>query len=121
MSAWRKNNSAVFPWSGKRLIPMLALSVTAWPSSRKGSRSIGISLFPDHGNTAELLLRQADMALQAAKRTGGGTAQIYSPALGRQSQRAAEMAGALLDAVAKSQFRMVYQPVFSADGEIAAF
>jgi diguanylate cyclase (GGDEF)-like protein len=83
--------------------------------------SIGISLFPDHGNTVELLLRQADMSLQAAKRAGGGGVQIYSPALGRQSQRAAEMAGALVDALAKSQFRMVYQPVFSMDGEIVAF
>jgi diguanylate cyclase (GGDEF)-like protein len=83
--------------------------------------SIGISLFPDHGNTVELLLRQADMSLQAAKRAGGGRAQIYTPALGRQSQRAAEMAGALVDALAKAQFRMAYQPVFTIDGEIVAF
>jgi EAL domain-containing protein (putative c-di-GMP-specific phosphodiesterase class I) len=83
--------------------------------------SIGIGLFPDHGNTAELLLRHADMALQAAKRAGGGRAEIYSPALGQQSQRAAEMAGALLDALAKSQFRIMYQPVFTAEGEIVAF
>ena len=83
--------------------------------------SIGISLFPDHGNTVELLLRQADMSLQAAKRAGGGRAQIYSPALGRQSQRAAEMAGALVEALAKSQFRMAYQPVFTLEGEIVAF
>jgi diguanylate cyclase (GGDEF)-like protein len=83
--------------------------------------SIGISLFPDHGNTAELLLRRADMALQASKRAGGDGTKIYSPALGLQSQRASEMAGALLDALAKSQFRMVYQPIFAADGEIVAF
>jgi diguanylate cyclase (GGDEF)-like protein len=83
--------------------------------------SIGISIFPDHGNTAELLLRDADMALQAAKRAGGGRAKIYSHALGLQSQRAAEMAGALLDALAKSQFRMVYQPIFTTKGEIVAF
>jgi diguanylate cyclase (GGDEF)-like protein len=83
--------------------------------------SIGISIFPDHGNTAELLLRRADMALQASKRAGGGGAKIYSPALGLQSQRAAEMSGALLDALAKSQFRMVYQPVFTTEGEIVAF
>jgi diguanylate cyclase (GGDEF)-like protein len=83
--------------------------------------SIGIGVFPDHGNTAELLLRHADMALQAAKRAGGGRAKIYSPALGQKSQRAAEMAGALLDALAKSQFRMVYQPVFTTEGEIVAF
>jgi diguanylate cyclase (GGDEF)-like protein len=83
--------------------------------------SIGISLFPDHGNTAELLLRRADMALQASKRAGGDGTKIYSPALGLRSQRASEMAGALLDALAKSQFRMVYQPIFAADGEIVAF
>jgi diguanylate cyclase (GGDEF)-like protein len=85
------------------------------------SASIGISLFPDHGNTVELLLREADMSLQAAKRAGGGRAQIYSPALGRQSQRAAAMAGALVEALAQSQFRMVYQPVFTIEGEIVAF
>jgi predicted signal transduction protein with EAL and GGDEF domain len=83
--------------------------------------SIGICLYPGHGNTAELLLRHADMALQAAKRAGGGRAKIYSPALGQKSQRAAEMTGALLDALAKSQFRMVYQPVFTTAGEIYAF
>ena len=69
----------------------------------------------------ELLLRQADMSLQAAKRSGGGGAKIYSLALGRQSQRAAEMAGALVDALANSQFRMVYQPVFTMEGDIVAF
>jgi EAL domain-containing protein (putative c-di-GMP-specific phosphodiesterase class I) len=61
------------------------------------------------------------MALQASKRAGGGGTKIYSPALGLQSQKAAEMAGALLDALAKSQFRIVYQPVFTPDGEIVAF
>ncbi|MGB8537498.1 MAG: bifunctional diguanylate cyclase/phosphodiesterase [Acidobacteriaceae bacterium] len=83
--------------------------------------SIGIGVFPDHGNTAELLLRHTDVALQAAKRAGGGRAEIYSPALGLQSQRAAEMAGALLDALAKSQFRIMYQPIFTTEGEIIAF
>jgi EAL domain-containing protein (putative c-di-GMP-specific phosphodiesterase class I) len=67
------------------------------------------------------LWRHADMALQAAKRAGGGRAKIYSPALGQRSQRAAEMTGALLDALAKSQFRMVYQPVFTTEGELVAF
>ncbi len=85
------------------------------------SASIGISLFPEHGDTVELLLREADMSLQASKRAGGGRTQLYSSALGRQSQRAAEMAGALVDALTNSQFHMVYQPVFTMDGEIVAF
>ena len=85
------------------------------------SACVGISIFPQHGDTAELLLRRADMALQAAKRSGGGVVRIYSPALGRQTQRAADMVGALAGGLAQGQFRMAYQPIFNLDGEIVAF
>ena len=80
--------------------------------------SAGISLFPDHGDTADSLLRNADMALQAAKRAGRGQAQIYSPTLGRQGRRAAEMVQALVSAVAQGQFRIAYQPIFTMKREI---
>ena len=63
--------------------------------------------------TADLLLSNADMALQEAKRAGGGEARIYSLALGRQTRRAADMVGALVDALAQNQFRIAYQPIFS--------
>jgi diguanylate cyclase (GGDEF)-like protein len=83
--------------------------------------SIGISLFPQHGDTADLLLRNADIALQAAKRAGVAQVQIYSPALGRQSRRAVEMVDGLLNAVAQAQFHMVYQPIYTIDKEIVGF
>ncbi|HET6217785.1 MAG TPA: bifunctional diguanylate cyclase/phosphodiesterase, partial [Acidobacteriaceae bacterium] len=83
--------------------------------------SIGISIFPDHGDSADLLLSNADMALREAKLAGGGEARIYSPALGRQTRRAAEMVGALVEALAQDQFRIAYQPIFARDGEIFAF
>ena len=34
--------------------------------------SIGVSFFPDHGNTADMLLRQADQAMYEAKAQGRG-------------------------------------------------
>jgi diguanylate cyclase (GGDEF)-like protein/PAS domain S-box-containing protein len=80
--------------------------------------SIGISIFPDHGDTPDLLLRNANMALGEAKRAGRGQEQIYSPGLAQQSRRAAEMADALVVAVAQGQFRMVYQPIYSMNREI---
>ena len=83
--------------------------------------SIGISLFPQHGDTPDMLLRNAEIALQSAKRAGVGQVQVYSPALGRQSRRAAELTDGLLNAVAQSQFHMVYQPIYSIDKEIAGF
>src|ERR1700722_1791037 len=85
------------------------------------SASLGVSIFPEHGDTADLLLRNADMALRTAKSAGGGRAQFYSPALGRQTRRAEEMAGALVSALALSEFRMVYQPIYTMDKEIVGF
>jgi diguanylate cyclase (GGDEF)-like protein/PAS domain S-box-containing protein len=81
--------------------------------------NIGISIFPDHGETPDMLLRNADMALVEAKRAGSGQAQIYSPGLGRQNRRAAEMADALVVAVAQGQFRIAYQPIYNMNREIA--
>jgi len=85
------------------------------------SASLGVSIFPEHGDTVDLLMRNADMALQTAKSAGGGRAQFYSPALGRQTRRAEEMAGALVSALALSEFRMVYQPIYTMDKEIVGF
>jgi diguanylate cyclase (GGDEF)-like protein/PAS domain S-box-containing protein len=81
--------------------------------------NIGISIFPDHGETPDMLLRNAEMALVEAKRAGKGQAQIYSRGLGRQNRRAAEMADALVVAVAQSQFRIAYQPIYNMNREIA--
>jgi GGDEF domain-containing protein len=44
------------------------------------SASIGIALCPEHGANADLLMRRADLAMYAAKRTGDACA-LYSPEL----------------------------------------
>jgi diguanylate cyclase (GGDEF)-like protein len=83
--------------------------------------SAGISIFPEHGDTADLLLRNADLAMRAAKRAGRGEAEIYSLALGRQSRRVAEMPEALRSALERDQLRVAYQPIFTMNKEIAGF
>ena len=85
------------------------------------SASIGISVFPEHGDTIEGLLHHANLALRLAKRTGPGSIQLYNPALGRQSRRAPEMTDALVSALSQSQFTMAYQPIYSMTKEIVAF
>lgn len=40
--------------------------------------SVGVALCPDHGQDAALLMRRADIAMYAAKRTGNGCV-VYSP------------------------------------------
>lgn len=41
--------------------------------------SIGISVFPEHGNTLDTLLNHADAAMYSAKRTGKGKFAFFSP------------------------------------------
>ncbi|CAG0949812.1 putative signaling protein [Methylophilaceae bacterium] len=41
------------------------------------SSSIGISVFPDHGSTADELIKRADQAMYQAKRTGTGRVRLY--------------------------------------------
>jgi diguanylate cyclase (GGDEF)-like protein len=83
--------------------------------------SIGISIFPDHGDTPDQLLSNADLAVQAAKRDGRGQSRIYSPKSGQETRRASEMLEALGHSLAQAQFRVVYQPIYTMDREIMGF
>ena len=48
------------------------------------SASVGLSLYPDHGNDPEQLQRAADAALYRAKREGKNRTVIAEPARGSQ-------------------------------------
>ena len=42
------------------------------------SASIGISIYPDHGQAAELLVNRADLAMYEAKKSGGGGYRFFA-------------------------------------------
>lgn len=45
----------------------------------KISASIGIALVPDHGESIEQIMKNADLAMYQAKQAGGAVAMIYAP------------------------------------------
>ena len=49
--------------------------------------SLGIAVFPGHGNETDILMRAADAAMYEAKRTQSGF-KVYSPDLGRKFETA---------------------------------
>jgi len=82
--------------------------------------SVGISVFPADGDAAETLLRNAEAAMQRAKRTGPGGAQFYTTEMSAELRRLAELEAQLSGALAGGQLRLVYQPkVELARGTIA--
>ena len=96
-----------------------------WPLSN-GARvhvgtSVGISLFPDHGDSAETLLQQADAALYRAKAEGRGCFKYYSDELTRAARERIALEGRLRRALTDNQLRVYFQPqVDIASGRIFA-
>jgi diguanylate cyclase (GGDEF)-like protein len=71
--------------------------------------SIGIALFPDHGEDANTLLRRADMAMYEAKQQGMGYA-VYSPQHERHNASHLILMGDLRHAIDRNELFLQYQP-----------
>ena len=74
------------------------------------SASIGISRFPDNGNTADLLLQSADEAMYQAKRDGKGCVFTFNESLAVESRNRLKLKQQLRDAIIRKEFRLLYQP-----------
>src|SRR6185437_6320064 len=63
------------------------------------------------GDDLEGLLRNADIAMYAAKDAGKGGFQRYAADMGARIKETAELGNRLRDAIGTDQFQLVYQPV----------
>ena len=72
--------------------------------------SIGISLYPNDGHNAALLLRNADAAMYRAKDDGGNGYEFYSPEMTAAAFEHVFMDSAMRSALERDEFRLVYQP-----------
>lgn len=70
--------------------------------------SLGVALYPEHGDNPDTLLRRADVAMYAAKKTG--EYMIYDASHDQHSPLRLALSGALQQAIGTDQFRLHYQP-----------
>jgi diguanylate cyclase (GGDEF)-like protein/PAS domain S-box-containing protein len=83
--------------------------------------TVGVATTQD-STDADELLRHADLALYAAKAAGKRQWRRYQPVLSSGLIRRREIQEALEEAVAKSAFSLVYQPIVALDtGKLAGF
>jgi len=73
--------------------------------------SIGISLYPDHADTAPLLLQQADTALYRAKDDGRGCFKFYSDDQTFAARERIELERRLRRALTHGELTVFYQPL----------
>jgi diguanylate cyclase (GGDEF)-like protein/PAS domain S-box-containing protein len=74
------------------------------------SPSIGISLYPDHGQVPTELLKQSDTAMYQAKAAGRRTFVRYDDAMDVSIRQRATISGALRKVIDRGELYLVYQP-----------
>ena len=86
------------------------------------SGSLGISIFPEHGNTVKDLMRLADTAMYYAKAQGRNRYVIYNTKIDAQHQNRLSIEVGLNRALANEEFELYYQPRYGIDGsQIVSF
>ncbi|MDP3854539.1 EAL domain-containing protein [Phenylobacterium sp.] len=84
--------------------------------------SLGVSLYPDDGETGEALLANADMALYRAKDDGRGGYRFFKREMDQTIRERRAVARELRTAIAADELFLHYQPLARAeDGEVCGF
>ena len=78
---------------------------------------IGISLFPDDGDSSEDVIRNAASAMRQARRHGAEY-MFYNPSVHRQAAERMVLESDMHQAFEKEQFHLVYQPIVDGTGRI---
>lgn len=79
------------------------------------STSIGISLYPDDGETMEALFKSADIAMYHAKGQGGNSYQFFSTTMNTRLNERMRLERWLRQALPRTELEVHYQPQFTID------
>jgi diguanylate cyclase (GGDEF)-like protein len=93
----------------RKILKALELPFTIEDTPIAVGASIGIALYPKHGESADVLFQRADVALYVAKRKGLGYT-VYTPEQDQYNPRRLALMGELRYAIESGQIFPIYQP-----------
>ena len=77
--------------------------------------SIGVAIYPEHGDGLESLIRSADTAMYVAKDAGKGTYRMFSQEMNKKVAEYVWLDTNLRKALEEQQLELYYQPLVHAD------
>ena len=93
-----------------RVLDILSQPVRIGRRELQLSASVGVSMFPDDGDDADLLIRHADIAMYSAKRHGRNDYHFYAAAMEAHAQKEFDLENALRFAIMRSELFLDFQP-----------
>ncbi|MGH9189845.1 MAG: putative bifunctional diguanylate cyclase/phosphodiesterase [Acidimicrobiales bacterium] len=106
----------------REVLAVVATGVTFQGSEVAVTASVGAALASGDGDGADLLLRDAELALERAKRRGGGSFEVFDEVVRTQASERLALENDLRTAIRHGQLRVVYQPIVVLDtGAIVGF
>lgn len=105
---------AVVEPMARRIVRALTLPVETGTSSWLLGTSLGIAVFPQDGDSGDLLLRNADVAMYDAKDLGGNRLAFFSPHMTEVLTERLRVEAGLRHAIEHDGLRLHYQPIMDA-------
>jgi diguanylate cyclase (GGDEF)-like protein/PAS domain S-box-containing protein len=96
----------------RRLIEQLSEPFDLGGYEARIGASIGVAVGPQHGVLAEVLIKNADIALYQAKADGRGEFRFFESGMDRRAEARRTLEHELRQAVADLAFEVVFQPLF---------
>lgn len=95
--------------TGDKILTTLSQNYPLGSYSHNLTASIGISLFQDHQQSKEELLKQADIAMYQAKKAGRNALRFFDPEMQTTIDARVTMEDELYKALERQQFQLHYQ------------
>ncbi|MFY8063323.1 MAG: putative bifunctional diguanylate cyclase/phosphodiesterase, partial [Usitatibacteraceae bacterium] len=94
----------------EKMITSLAAPIQAGEHQLNTSCSLGIAVFPNDGDDAQTLMKNADVAMYDAKAKGRNNYQFFSEAMNAKAQERLQIETALRLALRRNELLLYYQP-----------
>jgi diguanylate cyclase (GGDEF)-like protein/PAS domain S-box-containing protein len=96
--------------SARRMLKAVAEAHSIDQQDLHITTSIGVSIYPDDGQDAETLIKNADTAMYQAKENGRQSCQFFKPAMNVRAVERQSVEESLRRALKRREFTLQYQP-----------
>jgi diguanylate cyclase (GGDEF)-like protein len=101
----------------KRILTVLETPVVINSMNHNVTGSIGIALYPDHGTSAEELLKNADMAMYGAKAQGKNCYKVFDESIQQDIKEKVTIEKGIRQALKDDEVHLNYQPLYNLSEE----